>query len=174
MENNKSKQCINKAFSLIELMIVIAIVGILAAVAVPSYKSYMLSARRSEIVGFVTSLLTNAAIASDTSAQLSDIGPLGVYIESAVFYYTWDPSGITKCTFYNHCPSTTDQVIIDVTVTGPTDDQINGEMWFLSTNVAGSIVWTCSSNISVNTPFRYVPLGFGLPTNGLLAVNNPC
>lgn len=41
-------------FSLIELMIVVAIVALLAAIAVPSYTNYMLKSRRVDGVSFLT------------------------------------------------------------------------------------------------------------------------
>jgi type IV pilus assembly protein PilE len=42
-----------KGFSLIELMVVLVIIGVLVAIAVPSYKNYMIRAHRSSAQSFM-------------------------------------------------------------------------------------------------------------------------
>jgi type IV pilus assembly protein PilA len=67
---NRIQRGIRRGFTLIELMIVVAIIGVLAAVALPAYQDYTVKARVSEVVMAASTCRTAITEAIQTSTAL--------------------------------------------------------------------------------------------------------
>lgn len=65
---------LQKGFTLIELMIVVAIIGILAAVALPAYQDYTIRAKVSELVLAASGFKTSVSEKAQTDASLTSSG----------------------------------------------------------------------------------------------------
>ena len=66
-----------KGFTLIELMIVVAIIGILAAVALPAYQDYTRSARSTGLVSAAMSYKTAVEVAVQTG-EVTTVGAIAL------------------------------------------------------------------------------------------------
>jgi type IV pilus assembly protein PilA len=66
------KQKAQKGFTLIELMIVVAIIGILAAVAIPAYQNYVVKAKFSEVESVANAYKTAVANCAQETGGLAD------------------------------------------------------------------------------------------------------
>ena len=130
-----------QGFTLIELMIVVAIIGILAAIAIPAYQDYTIRAQVSEglnLAGGAKAAVTEyyqdsgnlattndeAGLETNTEIQGKYVGQIGV---------GGDGSGVNG--------------EIEVTYGNSVNAAISGDTLILTpdTSNAGSVVWTCTS-----------------------------
>jgi len=73
MENNRSQ----KGFTLIELMIVVAIIGVLAGLALPAYSNYTKKAKFAEVVTAGSAVKSSIDLCYQMEGSLSDCDSFG-------------------------------------------------------------------------------------------------
>lgn len=79
MKNSGGSMSVQKGFTLIELMIVVAIVAILAAISIPAYNDYITRSKLAEATSTLSSLRTNMEqYYQDNRTYLTPAGDCGI------------------------------------------------------------------------------------------------
>jgi type IV pilus assembly protein PilA len=139
---------VQKGFTLIELMIVVAIIGILAAIAIPAYQDYTIRAQVTEGLNLAAPVKTAIA---EYYAQ-NGTWPTALIGNAPALGYTATPSGkyVSGITLGN----ATGQIIITYTGSQANALLVAAPLLDLNPGVSGSgdIVWVCGKHAAPTAP----------------------
>ena len=141
------KRSLQKGFTLIELMIVVAIIGILAAVALPAYQDYTVRAKVSEVILAASSAKTNVAEAAQVNSGMPAVA--SVTIDSQASKYV---SGVA------YTQTSASVGVITVTTTAADSKISNQTLSMTGTYAAnGQVIWVCAAGATSPINATYLP-----------------
>ena len=133
------KRSLQQGFTLIELMIVVAIIGILAAVALPAYQDYTVRAKVSEVILAASSAKTSIAeyaqtngIGMPTTASAIIAPQSSKYVEAIFYTSTNSNAGVITASAQGEAKITGSTIRLD----GALDA------------ITNQIIWTCGGTIA--------------------------
>lgn len=138
-----------KGFTLIELMIVVAIIGILAAIAIPAYTDYTARAKVSEAVVALASAKASVSeyytsqgtMPADASLAGINTAPAGSYVASIVYAQTDANNGVLTAELKG------------------INTEANGTSFALTGtgDTAKGVTWSCAPIGTKGTPSKFLP-----------------
>ena len=135
---NRIQRRAQAGFTLIELMIVVAIIGILAAVALPAYRDYTVKAKVSEVILAASSMKNVIAEAAQVGGAMPTTASITVDPQASKY--------VASTSYVTGVITATSQALGATDATGTIT--LTGAY---QTN--GQVLWTCSGTI----PAKYRP-----------------
>ncbi|HBY94621.1 MAG TPA: prepilin-type cleavage/methylation domain-containing protein [Chloroflexi bacterium] len=150
---------IQHGFTLIELMIVVAIIGILAAIAIPAYQDYTIRSQVTEGLNLASAVKTGVA------ESFADRGVWPADLDAAGGDTANPPSGkyVGSVTVAD---GTIDIAFLGAASGGQANDAIDGVVLSLKPMVSANndVIWVCGN--------RAAPAGAAEATSGASGANN--
>ncbi|MCU0920986.1 MAG: pilin [Burkholderiaceae bacterium] len=128
---------VQQGFTLIELMIVVAIIGILAAVALPAYQDYTVRAKVSEVI----------LAASSAKNTIAEIAQNNNGLPAAADVQTQSSTYVDSVAYANNVITATTKAI------GPIASGSTVTLTGAFNSTTAQVTWTCASGISA----KYLP-----------------